>query len=377
VFLSGAQKLLPKDEPVAYVLLAEMIPSLAFQIVAPMLHVEKIPYWARIIFLTVTAFIPFFIVAYVESTVLKLLGIAISSISCGFGEITYFSLSSFYHKNTVSMYSSGTGGAGIAGSILFLALNVWVGLTPKITLLILSPLTLFMAVCYFLILEPFKRPQELVEKETFHKGDDGHHHVARYLTLKDKLYLQIRLFRYTGPLFVVYFAEYFINTAVAPALQFPKDKLFPLESQYIYYSFLYQAGVFISRSSANFIQIKLLWLMAGWQCVNAILLFCAAHYQFLPTIWIVFLVMTYEGLLGGAVFVNAFYLAAEEIEDDIKEFCMSSISMWYGIGILLSGLVSIPVGDWLLPKKPPTPPPQPQPQPQASPTPLFNLNGTL
>lgn len=54
---------------------------------------------------------------------------------------------------------------------------------------------------------------------------------ARLLTFKEKVYLQKvrtpfrlylnsitqRLFKYTGPLFLVYFAEYFINNALAPS----------------------------------------------------------------------------------------------------------------------------------------------------------------
>lgn len=75
--------------------------------------------------------------------------------------------------------------------------------------------------------------------------------------------------------------------------------------------------------------------------VNAAFLLCAAYWEFLPSIWIVFAFQLYQGLLGGGVFVNAFYVASEEIEDDIKEFCMSSISMWYGFGILFSAFAGM------------------------------------
>lgn len=52
----------------------------------------------RIMFIWLTTLGPFFLVAYVENVGVKLLGVAISAASCGFGEITFFSLSSYYHK---------------------------------------------------------------------------------------------------------------------------------------------------------------------------------------------------------------------------------------------------------------------------------------
>jgi hypothetical protein len=47
------------------------------------------------------------------------------------------------------------------------------------------------------------------------------------------------------------------------------------------------------------------------------------------------------GLIGGAVYANAFYLVSEEVKGTIKEFCMSSISFWYSTGILLAGALGM------------------------------------
>jgi len=70
-----------------------------------------------------------------------------------------------------------------------------------------------------------------------------------------------------------------------------------------------------------------------------------------------------EGLFGGAIYANTFYLASEEIEDDLKEFCMSSISFWYSNGILLSGLLGIPMSSIIKDyrrESPALPPPPPR-----------------
>ena len=50
------------------------------------------------------------------------------------------------------------------------------------------------------------------------------------------------------------------------------------------------------------------------QNVNLVLLLCEAYFHFLPSVWIMFLIVLYEGLLGGACYVNAFYRISQEVK---------------------------------------------------------------
>lgn len=102
----------------------------------------------------------------------------------------------------------------------------------------------------------------------------------------------------------------------------------------------------------NVIQIKALWFMAFWQVANFVFLFCVAYFKFIPSVWIIMAIVLYEGLLGGAVYVNGFYLASEEIPADKKEFGMSSISVWYSIAILLAGVAALFLAPWIGPPIP-------------------------
>ena len=43
------------------------------------------------------------------------------------------------------------------------------------------------------------------------------------------------------------------------------------------------------------------------------MLVCEAYFHFLPTVWIMFVIILYEGLLGGACYVNAFYRISKEV----------------------------------------------------------------
>eukprot|EP01129_Flabellula_baltica_P006069 TRINITY_DN2241_c0_g1_i3.p1 TRINITY_DN2241_c0_g1~~TRINITY_DN2241_c0_g1_i3.p1 ORF type:complete len:320 (-),score=49.91 TRINITY_DN2241_c0_g1_i3:14-973(-) len=312
-----------------------------FQGIAP-LFMERIPFWIRIIFITLSATGSFIVVRWAPTLVISLSGIVLASLSSGFGEITFMALSSFYDKSVVSLYSSGTGGAGIFGSLIYLALESWFNLPSHLILVICSPIPLLMGYAYFLLLE---RPdtKKLIREINTEEPEEP---KKKFLSIGAKARLQLSLAKYSVPLFIVYFAEYLINQGIVPVVTFPNDPTFRTK-EYVYYAFIYQVGVFISRSSVVLFRIKNLWCLAFWQVANAIFLFFAAYFNFVPSIWIIFGVILYEGLLGGAVYANAFYRMAEEIPEDIKEFCMSSVSFWYSCGILASASAGLGVQPWL------------------------------
>ncbi len=64
-------------------------------------------------------------------------GVACASISSGFGEITILQLTSFYSKHTVTAWSSGTGAAGLLGSLSYAGLTGPLGIKPRTAILIL------------------------------------------------------------------------------------------------------------------------------------------------------------------------------------------------------------------------------------------------
>lgn len=53
--------------------------------------------------------------------------------------------------------------------------------------------------------------------------------------------------------------------------------------------------------------------VAPLQVVNATLLLLAVRFLFLPSAWLVFVIILYEGLLGGAAYVNTFYFISKEV----------------------------------------------------------------
>lgn len=106
---------------------------------------------------------------------------------------------------------------------------------------------------------------------------------------------------------------------------------------FIFPKAIYQAGVFISRSSVNFVPIRSVWLLqmpAIIQIINAAFLSFVAIFDFVPVIYIVFAIILLEGLCGGAIYVNTFYLISKNFTGADKEFCLGATSQSYGIGIV-------------------------------------------
>lgn len=98
----------------------------------------------------------------------------------------------------------------------------------------------------------------------------------------------------------------------------------------------YQIGVFISRSSVNIFPIKRLWLPALFQTINAVFLSFVAIWNFIPSVWIIFCIIFWEGLLGGCIYVNTFYRITERFEnDEEREFCLGGTSVSYALSITL------------------------------------------
>lgn len=145
------------------------------------------------------------------------------------------------------------------------------------------------------------------------------------------------------PLLLVYIAEYTINQGVAPTLLFPlKESPFKhYRAFYPTYNAIYQSGVFISRSSTPFLRLHNLYIPSLLQCLNLTILILQALFDFIPTVWIVFAIVFWEGLLGGAVYVNTFAEISDRVDEDGREFSLGAVTVSDGGGICVAGFVGM------------------------------------
>lgn len=145
------------------------------------------------------------------------------------------------------------------------------------------------------------------------------------------------------PLLLVYIAEYTINQGVAPTLLFPiKQTPFKhFRAFYPTYNAIYQTGVFLSRSSTPFIRIHNLYLPSILQVLNLVLLTLHALFDFIPNVYIIFVVIFWEGLLGGLVYVNTFAEILDTIPREDREFSLGATSVSDSGGVCVAGFIGM------------------------------------
>ncbi|KAF7192557.1 Protein BTN1 [Pseudocercospora fuligena] len=378
IILTAALDLVGPSIPKATVLLSCIIPGLATKIVTPY-FIHLIPYSLRVVLFVGFATCGMLAVALSPDTTdaagisSKIAGIVLANISSGAGEVNFLALSHYYGPFSLAAWGSGTGAAGLLGAGAYTLATTTLGLSVHATLLSSVVLSFVMLATYFLVLPlgPLnaaeRKESDYHRVESDEQDDDLNPITTSQSGLLDEppgrsispAYkadrfsvaihdLKVKLIRakslvipYMLPLFLVYLAEYTINQGVAPTL------LFPLESSpfkryrefYPMYGTIYQLGVFISRSSLPFIRIRSLYIPTWLQVLNLAILTTQAMSPFIPTVWFVFALILWEGLLGGLVYVSTFAAIREEVSEDEREFSLGAVTVSDSAGIFCAGLL--------------------------------------
>jgi hypothetical protein len=151
------------------------------------------------------------------------------------------------------------------------------------------------------------------------------------------------LWRYTIPLLVVYFSEYAAQSGAWAAIGFPspldrvaRDRFYKLGN------WMYQIGVFISRSSGAVYQTSLagLWVMPAAQAGLLAFFISVAATRWWYN-WGLLVPCFICGLLGGGVYVNAFTLLARHEPATTRELSLGAASVADSFGIALADITGV------------------------------------
>lgn len=394
IILSAALDLVGPLVPKGVVLLADVVPSFIVKLTVPY-FIHIVPYSARILLFVGLSIGGMLLIAATTSTEsqvdgsnisAKLAGIVLASLSSGGGELSFLGLTHFYGPFSLAAWGSGTGGAGLVGAGAYMAATTWFGWSVKASLLGFSLLPMVMLLSFFFVLpqDPWRRgtesrpkgyaevpdqedeeqyeglpetaegtlPSSIVLDGRLSPGRDGPQpRLARMLQqlrwhLKKSRHL---FFPYMFPLLLVYVAEYTINQGVTPTLLFPLSST-PFKrfrSFYPTYATIYQLGVFISRSSIPFVRIHALYPPSLLQWVNLVLLVSHALFPFIPNVYCIFVVIFWEGLLGGAVYVNTFAEIMDVVPESEREFSLAATTVSDSAGICIAGVLGMMLEVWL------------------------------
>jgi len=329
VFLSAAENLLQNMAGV--VLLAATVPGLLLKMTVGF-WADRVSYNARIAWVCMASSVSFFIASEFHSTAVRVLGIVLMSLAGSLGEATFLALTSHFNRSTIGMWSSGTGGAGIVGAGSYVALTDWLGLSSRNALRFCGPTPLISGVVYFFIVN--RRQNDKKRTETRHTMQFG------FTETRQRLFASM-LYVFIIPLMMVYYAEYTINQGILPTLdQFPSSNLTDSPILYARYQVLYQIGVFLSRSSVRWIQIpsSRLWLLPVLQFLNLAILMTEAVFRWTSRITIIYAFILWEGLLGGAAYVNSFDQVSQTTPKSDREWALSVATVGDGVGVLFAAI---------------------------------------
>ncbi|KAG0148798.1 hypothetical protein CROQUDRAFT_74956 [Cronartium quercuum f. sp. fusiforme G11] len=376
IILSAALDLVPADVPTGVILLADITPSLMVKIGWPYLLSGPVRYKRRVISCSTISFLGMMIIVIFQSVTMRILGISLASFSSGLGEMTFLQLSTTYARRTgVSWFASGTGAAGVFGAGLWWLLR---NLGVQIGLGISSVLPICLALVYLFLLP--SSLQDVLGKHRLsttegyaalvNSGDSIENLTEQpktLLTLNQKLRLARPLILpFMLPLFTVYFAEYTINTGIAPTLlyQIPAPDHYPIFSHvfkslrdyYPFWQLTYQIFVFFSRSSIAICRLpplpkRLIPLPSLFQVILFCIILLESSNQTISQAFgpnfiyaVIFSLISLEGVCGGLAYVSAFHWLSQE--DDEQEFKIGCVGFADTIGILGASLFS----SWLEPR---------------------------
>ncbi|CRG88930.1 hypothetical protein PISL3812_05965 [Talaromyces islandicus] len=378
IILSAALDLVGSGIPKGIVLLADVVPSFACKLTAPY-FIHLVPYPVRVIIFVTLSVLGMLIIALTSTTTdggaisTKLAGIVLASLSSGGGELSFLGLTHYYGPFSLASWSSGTGAAGLVGAGAYALATTSLGLSVKSTILASACLPAVMLVNFFMVLplEPIRyisrvqsEYQPIADMDDVENADqaagprdDGTSKAtgnsggpSGWALLMSKLERSKGLFiPFMLPLLLVYVAEYTINQGVAPTLLFPLDET-PFEqfrAFYPAYNAIYQIGVFISRSSTPFFRVHNLYLPSFLQVINLTLLTLHALFNFIPNVYFIFLVVFWEGLLGGLVYVNTFAEIGDRVPPEDREFSLSATTVSDSGGICIAGFLGMAMEVWL------------------------------
>lgn len=185
MYLSAAQDILQNTRiPKAIVLLADIVPAFVAKLSMTRL-IEDVSYSRIINLACLLSLSSLLLVSFSGSIGTSLLGVTMASWSSGMGESTFLTLSSTLSNNRgIVGWASGTGMAGLAGSVSYYLWTVVFGCSPKVAMLSVCPLPILMWISFHLLLKDIS-PKSIIRSENEPTGKP----TALVLRLLVPLYL--------------------------------------------------------------------------------------------------------------------------------------------------------------------------------------------
>jgi battenin len=372
------------------VFLANVLPSLGIKLSSPWWF-DRVGYNTRMMIATLCMVLSFLLIAtshafHQYKMEWQLMGVALASAQCGLGEASLLALAGkrdsqlhleqYPESGTnidptepppkgqcLTCFSSGTGIAGVFGFFWKWFWNEWLGFSLSVTLWLAMSLAISYISVYRHTLWHDRHSENIMvvsaeedivvplETQALKTSQEQRSEIPAVTPIDEmnswqRLHLVLRLWPYMVPLFVVYVAEYALQAGTWTAIGFPLQDKEARDSFYEFSNWMYQAGVFVSRSSGTICTAPMwvLWLMPALQSINMILFSTVASHPDASWIYnptLLYPLCFYVGLLGGAVYISGYKRICADLPVAHREFSLSATSVAEGAGILVADILGL------------------------------------
>jgi battenin len=189
---------------------------------------------------------------------------------------------------------------------------------------------------------------QTTDEQSYHEDEEVHITQGADTSKFVRWKFILNLWPYIVPLFLVYAAEYACQSGAWTAMGFPLQDPKQRNRFYLTSNWLYQAGVFLSRSSGTLITLspRVLWSLPLLQVVN-LLLFIYTATQSPETFWfynmpLLYIASIWTGLLGGAVYVHGYKrIVVDFAGTPHTELALATTSAAEGMGIVAADVLGL------------------------------------
>mmetsp|Transcript_25955 Transcript_25955/g.40287 ORF Transcript_25955/g.40287 Transcript_25955/m.40287 type:complete len:491 (-) Transcript_25955:505-1977(-) len=172
----------------------------------------------------------------------------------------------------------------------------------------------------------------------------SNNNTMEQMTLREQILFALSLWKFMMPLFLVYAAEYAMQSGTWAAIGFPTpDNESARADFYEYSNWIYQVGVLISRSTGTLYEasFQLLWVFSFLQILLLVFFYMVASTQFWYD-WSLLLPSFIVGLLGGSVYVQSFTrISRDVVRVDLREFALAATSVADTMGIVVADICGL------------------------------------
>lgn len=267
--------------------------------------------------------------------------------ACSFGENVVVGFLRMFPPKLSGAWSSGTGFAGLFGSVFYLWTATILHLEMETIYLLVTPsMMLYLMAFMAMNRSALKMGLEPTSTATLNADTKSVDVLEESSICRLARCYRLCLFR-AWMMGSVYLFEYIISVGLASICnsnQSPKDQ----DDIYIDLSACYQIGVFVSRSSISWWSTDRFGVLALMQFLNVLLWHSQCQWLWMSRwvgLWLEYVLMVYVGMLGGLMYVNVIHDILCDIRNipnqNDRELCLNIVLVHIVFGMFSSAAYTV------------------------------------